>query len=136
MSEDFKASPILASSHANLAPATVHVAGVDTLSSEGIEYHNLLTKAGTPRSLKVYEGCCHPFSHWNGQLEKGKEFVQDTIDALKRHIRYNICHESTNSFVTIHLSSVGNIITGGIYFQNPTGNRTKFWSFKVESRIK
>jgi acetyl esterase/lipase len=84
MTEDFKASPILASSHANLAPATIHVAGVDTLTSEGIAYHNVLTRAGTPSTLKVYEGCGHPFGYWNGQLDKAKEFVQGTIDALKK----------------------------------------------------
>jgi acetyl esterase/lipase len=83
MAEDFKASPILAVSHANLARATIHVAGVDTLTSEGIEYHNVLKKAGTPSTLKVYEGCGHPFGHWDGQLDKAKEFVQDTISALK-----------------------------------------------------
>lgn len=84
MTDDFKASPILASSHANLAPASIHVAGVDTLTSEGIAYHNVLTKAGTPSTVKVYDGCGHPFGHWNGQLEKAKEYVQDTINALKR----------------------------------------------------
>lgn len=87
MAEDFKASPILATSHADLAPATIHVAGVDTLTSEGIEYHNVLTKAGTPSTLKVYEGCGHPFGHWDGQLDKAKEFLQDTIGALKKAYR-------------------------------------------------
>jgi len=84
MSEDFRTSPILASSHANLSPASIHVAGVDTLTSEGIAYHEVLTKAGTSSTLKVYEGCGHPFSHWDGELEKAKEFVRDTIAALKK----------------------------------------------------
>lgn len=84
MAADFKASPILALSHANLATASIHVAGVDTLTSEGIEYHDVLTKAGTPSTLTVYEGCGHPFGHWNGQLDKAREFVQDTIDALRK----------------------------------------------------
>lgn len=84
MAEDFRASPILAPSHANLAPATIHIAGVDTLTSEGIEYHNVLLKAGTPSTLKVYEGCGHPFGHWDGQLDKAKEFVQDTMNALRK----------------------------------------------------
>jgi len=84
MAEDFRASPILASSHANLAPASIHVAGVDTLTSEGIAYHGVLSKAGTPSTLKVYDGCGHPFSHWDGELEKAKEFVRDTIAVLKK----------------------------------------------------
>ncbi|PMD23436.1 alpha beta hydrolase fold-3 domain-containing protein [Hyaloscypha hepaticicola] len=84
MTEDFRASPILAASHANLAPASIHVAGVDTLTSEGIAYHEVLTKAGTPSTLKVYEGCGHPFGHWDGELDKAKEYMQDTIAALKK----------------------------------------------------
>ncbi|KAF4627519.1 hypothetical protein G7Y89_g10634 [Cudoniella acicularis] len=84
IAQNFRASPILATSHANLAPAYLHVAGVDTLTSEGIAYHEVLQKAGTPSTLKVYEGCGHPFGHWDGQLEKAKEYVQDTISALKQ----------------------------------------------------
>ncbi|TVY71452.1 AB hydrolase superfamily protein [Lachnellula suecica] len=80
---DFHASPILASSHADLAPASVHIAGVDTLRSEGIAYHELLKKSCTPSTLKIYEGCGHPFGGWDGELDKAKEFVQDTISALK-----------------------------------------------------
>jgi len=63
VTQDFKVSPILASSHANLAPATIHVAGVDTLTSEGIAYHEILRQAGTPSTLKVYQGVGHPFGH-------------------------------------------------------------------------
>ena len=84
MAEDFRASPILAKSHAGLAPASIHVAGVDTLTSEGIVYHEVLTRAGIPSTLKMYEGCGHPFGHWDGQLDKAKEYVQDTILALKK----------------------------------------------------
>jgi acetyl esterase/lipase len=83
LAEHFWASPILADSHANLAPASIHVAGVDTLTSEGIAYHEKLTRNGTPSTLKVYEGCGHPFAHWDGELEKAKEFVRNAISALK-----------------------------------------------------
>ncbi|KAH9208815.1 alpha beta hydrolase fold-3 domain-containing protein [Leptodontidium sp. 2 PMI_412] len=84
LTEDFRASPILASSHANLAPASIHVAGVDSLTSEGMEYHDTLVRAGTKSQLKVYEGVGHPFGHWDGELDKAKEFIQDTIVALKK----------------------------------------------------
>ncbi|KAG0650162.1 AB hydrolase superfamily [Hyphodiscus hymeniophilus] len=84
MTNDFIASPILASSHANLAPASIHVAEIDTLTSEGIAYHEKLSAAGTPSTLKVYKGVGHPFGHWDGELEAAKEYVQDTIDALKK----------------------------------------------------
>ncbi|KAG4438993.1 hypothetical protein IFR05_005509 [Cadophora sp. M221] len=82
--EDFRASPILALSHANLAPASIHVAGVDSLTSEGMTYHDTLVNAGTESQLKIYEGVGHPFGHWDGELDKAKEFVQDTIVALKK----------------------------------------------------
>lgn len=82
--EHFYASPILASSHANLAPTSIHVAGVDTLTSEGIAYHEVLKKAGTPSELTVYEGCGHPFAHYDGELDKAKEFVRDSIAALRK----------------------------------------------------
>ena len=75
---------MLASSHANLAPASIHVAEIDTLTSEGIAYHEKLLKDGTPSTLKVYRGVGHPFGHWDGELEAAKEFVQDTIEALKK----------------------------------------------------
>lgn len=83
MAEDFWASPILAASHAKLAPASIHVASVDTLTSEGIAYHEALTKAGTASKLIVYEGVGHPFGHWDGELDKAKEYVKDTIKALR-----------------------------------------------------
>ncbi|KAI9729614.1 MAG: hypothetical protein M1818_008461 [Claussenomyces sp. TS43310] len=79
----FLASPILATSHANLAPASIHIAEVDTLHSEGVAYHSALQKAGTQSEIKVYPGMCHPFGHWDGELEMAKEFVRDTIAALK-----------------------------------------------------
>jgi len=42
-----------------------------------------LKKAGTKSKLKVYEGCGHPFGHWDGELEKGREFVRDSLEALR-----------------------------------------------------
>jgi len=84
LTDDFIGSPILAASHANLAPASIHVAEIDTLTSEGIAYHEKLLEAGTPSTLKVYKGVGHPFGHWDGELEAAKEYVQDTIVALKK----------------------------------------------------
>ena len=78
------ASPIIAPSHANLAPASIHCAEFDVLRSEGVAYNDVLNKAGTYSTVKVYQGVCHPWGHWDGQLDKAKEYVNDTIDALKR----------------------------------------------------
>ncbi|KAI9729403.1 MAG: hypothetical protein M1834_006927 [Cirrosporium novae-zelandiae] len=78
------ASPILASSHANLAPASIHCAEFDCLCSEAVAYNEVLNKAGTPSTVKVYKGVCHPFAHWDGELDKAKEYVDDTTNALKK----------------------------------------------------
>ena len=77
------ASPIVAPSHANLAPASIHCAEFDVLRSEGVAYNVVLNKAGTHSTVKVYKGVCHPWGHWDGQLDKAKEYVSDTVDALK-----------------------------------------------------
>jgi len=77
------ASPILAESHADLAPASIHCAEFDVLRSEAEVYHEKLLKAGTKSSIKIYEGVAHPFGHWDGELERGKEYVNDTLVVLR-----------------------------------------------------
>lgn len=80
---DFRASPILADSHANLAPAVIRCAEIDPLVSEGAAYHEKLTAAGTPSKLKIYKGQGHPFGHWDGVNPTSKEFVDDCVNELK-----------------------------------------------------
>ncbi|KAJ9143071.1 Alpha beta hydrolase fold-3 domain-containing protein [Pleurostoma richardsiae] len=83
LANDFRASPIVAKSHANLAPASFHVAEIDPLYSEAIVYHEKLQAAGTPSKMKIYKGQGHPFGHWDGALPAAKEFVKSTGDALR-----------------------------------------------------
>lgn len=78
------ASPILAASHSDLAPASIHCAEFDVLRSEGEAYHQLLLSSGTQSKLKVYPGVAHPFGHWDGELDAAKEYVQDTFGALRK----------------------------------------------------
>ncbi|KAI1380953.1 alpha/beta hydrolase fold protein [Hypoxylon crocopeplum] len=80
---DFRASPIVADSHANLAPAIIRSAEIDPLVSEGIAYHEKLLAAGTPSKLKIYKGQGHPFGHWDGVNPTSKEFVNDCVSELK-----------------------------------------------------
>ena len=77
-------SPILAPSHADLAPCSIHCAELDVLRDEAIAYNDLLNKSGTPSRIKVYKGVCHPWAHWDGELEKAKEYVRDTCADLRR----------------------------------------------------
>lgn len=80
---DFRASPILADSHANLAPAIIRCAEIDPLVSEGTAYHEKLLEAGTPSKLKVYKGQGHPFGQWDGVSPTAMEFVSDCVSELK-----------------------------------------------------
>ncbi|KAI1104467.1 alpha/beta hydrolase fold protein [Jackrogersella minutella] len=80
---DFRASPIVATSHGNLAPAIIRCAEIDPLVSEGIAYHEKLEAAGTPSKLKIYKGQGHPFGQWDGASPTAQEFVSDCISELK-----------------------------------------------------
>ena len=82
--QDWLCSPILAPSHANLAPASIRCAEFDMLRDVGIAYNKLLNESGTPSEIKVYQGVCHPFGHWDGELQKAKEYAQDTFEDLRR----------------------------------------------------
>ncbi|KAK3317150.1 alpha beta hydrolase fold-3 domain-containing protein [Cercophora scortea] len=81
--EDWRASPIVADNHGGLPPASILVAEVDPLRSEGVAYHEKLLAAGTRSEIKMYTGCGHTFSHWGGQLIKGQECVDDAVAALR-----------------------------------------------------
>ena len=78
------ASPILAPSHANLAPCSIHCAEWDVLRDEAIAYNELLTKSGTSSRIRVYQGVCHPWGHWDGELEKAKDYVRSTCADLRK----------------------------------------------------
>jgi acetyl esterase/lipase len=81
--ESYLASPILAESHKDLAPCSIHCAEFDVLRDEAIAYDRLLNHSGTKSKIKVYEGVCHPWGHWDGELEKAKEYVRSTIEDLR-----------------------------------------------------
>lgn len=80
---DFRASPLLAESHADLAPASIRAAEVDPLVSEARVYHEKLLAAGTRSEIKVYKGQGHTFPHWDGVNPGSKEFVDDCVNDLK-----------------------------------------------------
>ncbi|RDW77962.1 hypothetical protein BP5796_05814 [Coleophoma crateriformis] len=77
------ASPMVEPNHGGVARASIHVAGVDPLMSEGVKYHEKLERDGVKSAVKVYEGVGHPFGHWDGELDKAKEFVRDSMAVLK-----------------------------------------------------
>lgn len=81
--QDVRASPMVAASHAGLAPASIHCAELDPLVDEGRAYHDKLVAAGTPSDLKIYSGVGHPFGHWDGELPAARDFQQNAHRALR-----------------------------------------------------
>ena len=59
--EDWRASPIRASSHASVAPAVVIVAECDVLHDDGESYAEALRQAGVPVEYREYPGMIHGF---------------------------------------------------------------------------
>ncbi|MEM7095385.1 MAG: alpha/beta hydrolase [Actinomycetota bacterium] len=58
---DWRASPILADSHADLAPAVIITADLDPLRDQGARYADTLRGAGVDVTLTNYEGMVHVF---------------------------------------------------------------------------
>jgi acetyl esterase len=58
---DWRASPLLAASHAGLPPAFILTAGYDPLRDEGLQYAQKLSEAGSRASLVNFERQIHGF---------------------------------------------------------------------------
>ena len=58
---DWRASPLLATSHEGLPAAFVLVAGFDPLKDEGLEYADALSKAGVAVEVVSFERQIHGF---------------------------------------------------------------------------
>jgi acetyl esterase len=58
---DWRASPLLATSHADLPPAFILTAGYDPLRDEGLQYAQKLSEAGSRASLVNFERQIHGF---------------------------------------------------------------------------
>jgi acetyl esterase len=80
---DWRASPLLASSHADLPPAFVLTAGYDPLLDEGRAYAERLAKAGVEVAYREYSDMVHGFLLFGGVLNTANTAVADCCAALR-----------------------------------------------------
>ena len=81
---DWRASPLLAKSHANLPPALVVTAGYDPLVDEGRAYAQKLRAAGVEVEYREYADMVHGFVLFGGVLDTANVAVSECAAALRR----------------------------------------------------
>jgi acetyl esterase len=80
---DWRASPLLARSLANLPPAHVITAGYDPLVDEGREYAERMAKEGVEVSYREYADMIHGFILFGGVLDTANAAVQECCEKLR-----------------------------------------------------
>ena len=83
---DWRASPLLAASHAGLPPAFILTAGYDPLVDEGRAYAERLAAAGVAAAYREYHDMVHGFVLFGG-----------VVDAAHRAVE-ECCHHLRNAF--------------------------------------
>jgi acetyl esterase len=81
---DWRASPLLAASHAGLPPALVLTAGFDPLRDEGLQYANVLSAAGVSTQYVCFERQIHGFITMGRVIEEAHTAVGLCGAALRR----------------------------------------------------
>ena len=82
--EDFRASPIRAESHADLPKAFILTAELDPLLDNGAHYRDVLVAAGVPVRYAEYKGAIHGFMSLPGVSPPAKQALEDVLDFLKQ----------------------------------------------------
>ncbi len=77
---DWRASPILAATHAGVAPALVITAQYDPLRDQGAEYARVLAAAGVPVTSTNYDGMVHVFFQLGPLLDAGARCVSQVAE--------------------------------------------------------
>ena len=80
---DVRASPLLAASHASLAPALVISAEFDPLRDEDAAYAEKLRAAGVPAELSEYKGAIHAFVQFAPMMSIGQRAADEAAAALR-----------------------------------------------------
>ena len=81
---DWRASPLLAKSHADLPPAFIITAGYDPLLDEGRAYADKLRAAGVEVAYREYADMVHGFVLFGGVLDPANAAVAECCAALRR----------------------------------------------------
>lgn len=76
-------SPLLATNHANLAPAIVTVAGFDPLHDEGVAYAAKLSAAGVPVQLLRHNNLTHAWVTMTGAVPPARVAMDETCALLR-----------------------------------------------------
>ncbi|HEX5093977.1 MAG TPA: alpha/beta hydrolase [Burkholderiales bacterium] len=80
---DWRASPLLAKSLANLPPAYVITAGYDPLVDEGRAYAERMAKEGVDVAYREYPDMVHGFLLFGGVVDTANAAVQECCEKLK-----------------------------------------------------
>ncbi len=81
--QDWRASPLLAASHANLPAAMVLTAGFDPLRDEGLMYADALSRAGVSAQYICFERQIHGFITMGRVLQEANTAVAVCAHALR-----------------------------------------------------
>ncbi len=81
---DWRASPLLAPSHAGLPPALVLTAGYDPLRDEGRQYADALSAAGTPAQYLCFERQIHGFITMGRVIDEANTAVALCAQVVRR----------------------------------------------------
>jgi len=84
---DWRVSPLRASSHAGLPPALVVTAGFDPLRDEGVAYAAKLQQAGVLVDYVCYGGMIHGFAGMGKLIETGNRAVSHIAATLRQTLR-------------------------------------------------
>jgi acetyl esterase len=87
---DWRASPLLAKSHANLPPALVITAGYDPLLDEGRAYADRLRAAGVKVSYREFADMIHGFVLFGGVVDAANAAVVECCAALREAFEQRI----------------------------------------------
>jgi acetyl esterase len=82
--EDHRASPVRAASHADLPKAFVLTAELDPLKDNGVHYRDALEADGVPVRYTEYPGALHGFLSLPGPHPVAKQALDDICDFLRQ----------------------------------------------------